>query len=154
MSPARMRNPAAVLDVGTTIQDLVKVSLNAGVPPEIMELAHLRASQINGCSYCVSAGTRDALRHGFSPEKLVAASAWRESPLFTDAERAALALAETATRLSDRADPVPDAVWDEAARHFDEKQLAALVMWIATANFFNRLNVPVRQPADEQPTAA
>jgi hypothetical protein len=74
-------------------------------------------------------------------------AAWREAPYFDDAERAALALAECFTRLADRPDPVPDEVWDEAARHYDEAQLAALVLWIALANVFNRLNVTIRQPA-------
>ena len=76
-------------------------------------------------------------------------AAWRDAPYFTDAERAALALAEAVTRLSDRADPVPDEIWDEAAKHFDEKQLAAIVLWIATTNFFNRINVTTRQPAPQ-----
>ncbi len=72
---------------------------------------------------------------------------WREAPYFTDAERAALALAEAVTRLADRPDPVPDEIWDEAARHYDEQGLAALLLSIATANVFNRLNLPTRQVA-------
>lgn len=86
---------------------------------------------------------------GETEERLFALAAWRETPYFTDAERAALALAESATRLADRADPVPDEVWDEAARHFEEKELAALVLWLATTNFFNRLNATTRQPAPQ-----
>jgi alkylhydroperoxidase family enzyme len=74
-------------------------------------------------------------------------AAWREAPWFTDAERAALALAEAITRLADRPDAVPDPVWDEAARHYDEPQLAALILWIATTNLFNRLNATIREPA-------
>jgi hypothetical protein len=80
-------------------------------------------------------------------ERLFAVSAWREAPYFTDAERAALALSEAMTRLSDSSDPVPDKVWNEAARHYDEKALASLVLWIATTNLYNRVNVTTRQPA-------
>jgi alkylhydroperoxidase family enzyme len=88
-------------------------------------------------------------KNGETDERLFGVAAWRESPYFTDAERAALALAEAATRLADRADPVPDDVWDAAAKHFTEQELAALVLWIATSNFFNRLNVTTRQPAGQ-----
>jgi AhpD family alkylhydroperoxidase len=115
---------------------------------------HLRASQINGCSFCVDYGWEAARKSEAAGRKLFAVSAWRESPLFTEAERAALALAECVTRMSDRPDPVPDAVWDEAARHFDEQQLATLILWISTTNVFNRINVTTRQPAGSwsQPT--
>jgi AhpD family alkylhydroperoxidase len=112
-----------------------------------MELAHLRASQINGCSPCVYSGAISAKKAGESDERLFAVAAWRDTDLFDDAERAALALAESMTRLADRADPVPDEVWDEAARHFDDKQLAGLVLWVATTNLFNRLNATTKQPA-------
>ncbi|MGH9028157.1 MAG: carboxymuconolactone decarboxylase family protein, partial [Acidimicrobiales bacterium] len=107
----------------------------------------LRVSQINGCSFCVEYGWRSARVAGESEERLAAVAAWRDSPRFTDAERTALAFAECVTRLSDRSDPVPDEVWDEASRHYDEKQLSALLLTIATTNVFNRLNVPTRQPA-------
>ena len=112
-----------------------------------MELAHLRASQINGCSPCVYSGAISAKKAGESDERLFAVAAWRETELFSGAERAALALAESMTRLSDRAEPVPDDVWDEAARHFDERALAGLVLWIATTNLFNRINAATKQPA-------
>ena len=108
---------------------------------------HLRASQINGCSACVYSGAIGAKKTGESDERLFAVAAWRETELFDDAERAALALAESMTRLADRADAVPDDVWDEAARYFDEKQLAGLVLWVATTNLFNRLNATTRQVA-------
>ena len=108
---------------------------------------HLRASQINGCSFCCDSGSRHAKAGGETDERLFSVAAWREAPYFTDAERAALALTEAVTRLSDRADPVPDGIWDEAARHYDERGLAALLLMIATTNVFNRLNVPTRQPA-------
>ena len=117
------------------------------MPAATLGLVHLRASQINGCSFCVNSGSKHAKEAGETDERLWAVAAWRESPYFDDAERAALALTESVTRLSDRADPVPDAIWDEAARHYDERQLAALVLWIATTNVFNRVNVATRQPA-------
>ncbi|MFC0008025.1 carboxymuconolactone decarboxylase family protein [Micromonospora siamensis] len=146
----RIPNPAALLpDAVKAINLLYKAAHSAGVPGTTLELAHLRASQINGCSACVDSGARGARKAGETEERLFAVAAWRETPYFTEAERAALALAEAATRLADRSDPVPDAVWDEAARHFGEKELAALVLWIATTNFFNRINATTRQPAPQ-----
>ncbi|MEU7935166.1 carboxymuconolactone decarboxylase family protein [Micromonospora echinofusca] len=147
---ARMQNPATLLpDAVKAINLLYKAAHSAGVPGSTLELVHLRASQINGCSACVDSGARNARKAGETEERLFALAAWRETPYFTDAERAALALAESATRLADRADPVPDEVWNEAARHFEEKELAALVLWLATTNFFNRLNATTRQPAPQ-----
>jgi AhpD family alkylhydroperoxidase len=145
---ARMNNPANVLPESMTgIQSIIDAAQRAGVPRSTMELAHLRASQVNGCSPCVYSGAISAKKAGESDERLFAVAAWRETDLFTDAERAALALAESMTRLADRPDPVPDQVWDEAAKHFDEKQLAGLVLWVATTNLFNRLNATTKQPA-------
>jgi alkylhydroperoxidase family enzyme len=92
---------------------------------------------------------RSLKKSGETDERLFSVAAWRDAPYFTDAERAALALTEAATRLSDRADPVPDEIWDEAARHFDEQKLAALVLAIAVINVWNRLNVTTRQVAGE-----
>ena len=109
------------------------------------ELVHLRASQINGCSVCVDMHAKAARRAGESEERVFAVAAWRETPYFSDAERAALALTEALTRLADRPEPVPDAIWDAAAEHFDEEQLGALVLDIATINLWNRLNVATRQ---------
>ncbi|GGU59587.1 carboxymuconolactone decarboxylase family protein [Streptomyces lavendofoliae] len=145
---ARMTNPARVIpEVMPAIQDLIKAVRKGGVPETVLELVHLRASQINGCGFCVDLGAREARKNGVSDEQLHTVAAWREAPYFSDAERAALALAEAATRLADSSDPVPDAVWDEAADHFDERQLAAIILWVATTNFFNRINVTVKQPA-------
>ncbi|MFI9052208.1 carboxymuconolactone decarboxylase family protein [Streptomyces sp. NPDC053427] len=145
---ARMKNPAVVIpDAMSAILDVVKATRKGGVPETTLELVHLRASQINGCSYCVVGGALSAKKAGETDERLHAVAAWREAPYFTDAERAALALAEAATRLADRSDPVPDAVWDEAARHFDEPQLAALTLMIGVTNLFNRLNVTTQQVA-------
>ncbi|WP_225878350.1 carboxymuconolactone decarboxylase family protein [Spongiactinospora rosea] len=141
-SPARLL-PGAL----TAIQDLLKSTKRGGVPERTLELVHLRASQINGCGFCVHLGARDAKRAGESDERLWAVAAWREAPFFTDAERAALALAEAATRLSDQADPVPDEIWDAMAEHYDEKQIASITMMIAVTNLFNRLNVTTKQVA-------
>jgi AhpD family alkylhydroperoxidase len=110
-----------------------------------MHLVHLRASQINGCSVCVDMHPRLAKKDGETIERLLAVSAWRDVPYFTEAERAALALTEAATRLSDRSDPVPDDVWQEAARHYDPPALASLLLNIGMINFWNRLNVATRQ---------
>jgi len=147
---ARMSNPAALLpDAMKAINGLYKAAHSAGVPAATLELVHLRASQINGCSACVDSGARSAKKNGETDERLFAVVAWRETTYFTDAERAALALAEAATRLADRSDPVPDEIWDDAAKHFTEPELAAIVLWIATTNFFNRLNTATRQPAPQ-----
>lgn len=143
-----MNNPASFLpDAVKGIQSLIKAAHDADVPQATMGLAHLRASQINGCSPCVYGGTLSAKKAGESEERLSLVAAWRETDLFTEAERAALALTEAMTRLPDRSDPVPDEVWDEAARHYDEKQLAGLVLWISITNLFNRVNAATRQPA-------
>jgi AhpD family alkylhydroperoxidase len=147
----RMSNPATILpDASHGIQSLLKATRKGGVPQAVLELVHLRASQINGCSLCVDAGARSAKRAGETDERLFAVAAWREAPYFTDAERAALALTEAVTRLADRADPVPDEIFDEAARHYDEQGLAALILMIGTTNLFNRLNITTRQVAGSQ----
>jgi AhpD family alkylhydroperoxidase len=116
-----------------------------GLPRTLLEITNLRASQINGCSVCVDMHSRALRKLGEKPERIFTVGAWREAPYFTAAERAALALAESASRLSDRADPVPDEIWNEAANHFDETQLAALVMSIGLINLWNRLNAATRQ---------
>jgi AhpD family alkylhydroperoxidase len=145
---ARMKNPAAIIpEAWQAIQSLMSSTEKGGVPPATLALVHLRASQINGCSACVDSGSRSAKKAGESDERLFTVAAWREAPYFTDAERAALALTEAVTRLSDRTDPVPDEIWDEAARHYNDRALAALILMIATTNVFNRLNVATRQVA-------
>ena len=145
---ARMTNPAMVLpDAMQPIQALFEAISKGGVPQSTLELVHLRTSQINGCSACVDAGARSARKAGETDERLSTVAAWREAPYFTDAERAALALAEAATRLADRPDPVPDEVWNAAAAHYGEQELAALVLMIAVTNLFNRLNATTRQVA-------
>ena len=121
------------------------------VPRRTLNLMRLRASQINGCSMCADMHARDLKKEGETDERLWSVASWREAPYFTDAERAALALTEAATRLSDRSDPVPDPIWQEAARHYSEAQLAALVMNVALINFYNRINVSSRQIAGAYP---
>ncbi|MCX4731084.1 carboxymuconolactone decarboxylase family protein [Streptomyces sp. NBC_01363] len=144
---ARIQNPAEILpEALPPVLGLVKAIGKGGLPETTLELVGLRVSQINGCPFCVDGHVRNARKAGESDERLFAVSAWHDAPYFTDAERAALALAEHATRLSDRSDPVPDAIWDEAARHFSEKQLSALVLAIGLTNLFNRVNVTTKQP--------
>ena len=144
---ARMKNPAMVLGAMQPVQALFKAIYGGGVDPATLELVHLRVSQINGCSACVDSGAKAARKAGETEERLATVVAWRESPYFSDAERAALALAEAATRLADRPDPVPDESWDDVADHYDEKQLAAIILMIAVTNLFNRLNATTRQVA-------
>jgi len=147
---ARLNFTAELMpDMVKAVNLLYKSAHSAGLDPVVLELVHLRASQINGCGPCVDSGARAMRKSGQSDDRLFAVPVWRETPYFTDPERAALALAEYATRLADQADAVPDEIWDEAAKHFDEKQLAAIVLWIATTNFFNRINVTTRQPAPQ-----
>lgn len=147
---SRMNNPAMIFP--EAMQSLLALSKSAersGLPHKIIDLVHLRASQINGCSVCVDMHARLAKRKGETDERSFTVAAWRDAPYFTDAERAALALTECVTRLSDRPDPVPDEVYNDAARHFDEKQLGALIISIAVINVWNRLNVTTRQVAGD-----
>ncbi|GAB2942230.1 carboxymuconolactone decarboxylase family protein [Nonomuraea fastidiosa] len=145
---ARMKNPAFVLPGATDgIQQLFKAVHSGGVDQSTLELVHLRASQINGCSSCVDAGVKSARKAGVDEERLATVAAWREAPYFTDEERAALALAEAATRLADRPGAVSDEIWDRAATYFDEKQLAAIILMVGLTNLFNRVNATTRQIA-------
>src|SRR5919106_6843139 len=142
----RMNNPVMV--VPGALQPLLELANSVrevGLSPKTADLVHLRAAQINGCSYCVDMHARDLKEAGETDERLFAVAAWREAPYFSDAERAALALTEAATRLSDRPDPVPDGIWDEASRHYDESALAALLIQIGLINVWNRLNVATKQ---------
>jgi AhpD family alkylhydroperoxidase len=150
----RIPSPAlsvpGVLDALQSLsQAAQEAAKQAGVPQTTVELVSLRASQINGCAVCLDMHTRGAKKAGETDERLFTLAAWRDAPYFTDAERAALALAEAGTRLADQADPVPDAVFDAAAEHYDEPALAALVVSIAAINAWNRLNVVTGQPAGE-----
>ena len=142
----RMESPALSIP-GTldALQALSKAASEAaaaaGVPRTTLELIGLRASQINGCAVCLDMHGRGARKAGETDERLFTLAAWRETPYFTEAERAALALAEAGTRLADRADPVPEELLQEASKHYDEQALAALVVSIAAINTWNRLNV-------------
>ena len=154
MTP-RMTNPALLLP--EALEAVLALSASTGkgdLPPRLTELVMLRASQINGCGVCVDMHTKGARRDGETDERLHAVAAWRDTAYFSGAERAALALAESVTRLSDRPDPVPDEVWDEAARHFGEVALASLLVAIGLINFFNRINVATRQVAGSVPLPA
>jgi AhpD family alkylhydroperoxidase len=143
---ARIKNPAMSLPGAfEALKMLHAVIVKTGIPHTTLELMNLRASQINGCGVCVDMHARALRKMGEKVERIFAVGAWREAPYFTDAERAALALTESASRLSDRADAVPDEVWKEATRHYDEPQLSALVMSIGMINLWNRLNVSTRQ---------
>lgn len=143
-----MDNPAMVVPGAMTALVALSSSVAAtGLPNPLLLLVTLRASQINGCSVCVELHSRELRTAGESAERIAAVAAWRDTPWYSDAERAALALAEAVTRLSDRPEAVSDAVWDEAARHFDATELAGLVVAIAAVNVWNRLNAATRQVA-------
>jgi AhpD family alkylhydroperoxidase len=145
---ARMDTPAlSVPGAFDAMQALATAARRAGLPRTTAELVNLRASQINGCSVCVHMHARDLKKAGESDERIWAVGAWRDAPFFTEAERAALALTEAVTRISDSADPVPDEVFDEAAKHFEEPVLASLILHITLINSWNRLNVATRQVA-------
>ena len=146
----RIENPAvSVPGALPALQGLAGVLRQSTVPETTLALVELRASQINGCSICVDMHSHELVLAGEPAHRIHAVAAWREAPYFTDAERAALALTEAATRIADRPDAVSDEIWDEAARHYDEAQLAALVIAIAVINAFNRINAATRQLTGE-----
>ncbi|MEV0129156.1 carboxymuconolactone decarboxylase family protein [Dactylosporangium sp. NPDC050688] len=148
MSTERMPNPAMLVPGAMdALTALNRAVAGAGVDGRLLALSHLRAGQINGCGPGVAGAAHRARRHGATPQQVDTVAAWRETPWFSDEERAVLALTEAVTRLADRPDPVPDQVWDLAAKHFDQKELAVLLLGIAVTNMFDRLNVPTRQPA-------
>ncbi|HWH93481.1 MAG TPA: carboxymuconolactone decarboxylase family protein [Baekduia sp.] len=147
---ARQANPALALEGALDGLHAVSKAVSRARVPINHELLHLRASQINGCSVCVDMHAKAARKAGESEDRLFAIGAWRETPYFTGAERAALALTEALTRLPDRPDAVPDELWDEVCEHFDEQQRAALVLDIAQINVWNRLNAATRQVVGEE----
>jgi AhpD family alkylhydroperoxidase len=120
-----------------------------GLPAATLELVKIRASQINGCGLCLDMHTKDAAAAGEDPVRLAMVAAWREATVFTEPERAALELAEQGTRIADASGGVPDDVWQNAAKYYDEDQLAALVSQIAVINAFNRMNVMLQMPAGD-----
>jgi AhpD family alkylhydroperoxidase len=119
------------------------------LPAATQDLVRIRASQINGCSFCTDMHTKDAAEAGETSVRLNLVATWREATVFTDAERAALELAEQGTRIADAAGGVTDEAWAHAAKHYDDDQLTALVITISLINAFNRVNVMVRQPAGD-----
>ena len=146
----RMNNPAMIVPGAMgALQKLGAAARRAGVPASTLYLIEVRASQINGCSVCLDMHSRELKAAGEPDERIFMVGAWREAPYFSDAERAALALTEAATRLADRSDPIPDEVWEEAARHYDESELAGLVVAIAAINAWNRINAATRQITGE-----
>jgi AhpD family alkylhydroperoxidase len=145
---ARMKNPVMILpDAMSALFALDAATKNDDLPDVTRKLVHLRASQINGCSLCVDMHSRELRQAGEPDARIFAVAAWRDAPYFTDAERAALSLTEAVTRLCDRPDAVPDEIWDEVARHYDELARAALILQIALINVWNRLNAATRQVA-------
>jgi AhpD family alkylhydroperoxidase len=149
---SRLKNPAVIIPEAMAPLQALGGLLGQleGAPARALTLALIRVSQLNGCAVCLAGSCSTVRGFGESEERIFAVSAWRESAHFTAPERAAFALAEGMTRMSDRSDPVPDAVWDEAARHFPERELAVMVLGIATMNLYNRLNVTTRQGAPER----
>jgi AhpD family alkylhydroperoxidase len=144
----RIKQPAMLVpEAMRAMVALGKSTENCGLSERLLEMIHLRASQINGCALCVDMHAKGLKRGGETDERLYTVAAWRDAPYFTDAERAVLALTEAGTRLADRSDPVPDEIWKEAKQHYGEKQLAAIVIHIAAINAWNRLNVITRQVA-------
>ena len=123
------------------------VAARSGLPQTTKFMVHLRASQINGCSFCAEMHSRELEEAGEDARRIWTVAAWREAPYFSDAERAALELTEAMTRIADRPDPVSDEVWAQAAEHYDEPALAALLIEIAAINVWNRFNVATRTPA-------
>ncbi|MFE2288755.1 carboxymuconolactone decarboxylase family protein [Streptomyces sp. NPDC059443] len=145
---ARMGNPATVVPGAMqALLALGKAVTATGVSERTLELAHIRASQINACGVCLDMHPKIAKKLGETDERIHAIAGWRDTPYFDDAERAALALAEAVTRTADTSNAVPDEVYEEAAKHYDEQQLAALILSISTVNLWNRINLATRQIA-------
>lgn len=140
----RLSNAASSPDAVAGVQQIMKAIYAGGVPPQTLELVHMRASQINGCNACIASGIKSAEKIDLSTERLLALPAWRESALYDNAERAAVELAEVMTHLADHPDAVTDEIWEQAAEHFDERALSALVSMIALTNFFNRVNTTLK----------
>jgi len=156
MSKMRMKNPAAVLpDAWKGIGTLMHAIASAGVAPQTLELVGLRASQINGCSACAVGHFQNLKKSGMADERLASVATWHDTPFFSDAERAALALTETVTRAADHSgELVSDELWAEVTRHFDERQVSAIILQIGALNLFNRINATVREAADRPSWAA
>ncbi|MGW4750793.1 carboxymuconolactone decarboxylase family protein [Streptomyces chartreusis] len=134
------------------INSASKLLADSSLPITIQELVKIRASRINGCGFCTDMHTKDAAEAGETAQRLNLVAAWREAKVFTEAERAALELAEQGTRIADAAGGVTDEAWADAAKHFDEEQLVALISLLGVINAYNRINIINQQPAgDYQP---
>lgn len=145
---SRMQNPAVLVpEAMHALQALGKTSRKRGVPARTLGLIELRARHMNDCSLCVDMHSRELKQSGESDERLFVVAAWRDVPYFTNADRAALALAEAVTRISDRPDPVPYEIWDESCKYYDEIGLSSLLISIAAINVWNRFNVNTKQVA-------
>ena len=148
MAHARMQNPVMMVPGAMKAARALSASAQqSGVPQRTLWLMQLRASQINGCGFCVDMHAKELKNDGDSDERIFSVAAWRETPYFTEAERAALALTEAATRIADRPEAVPDDIWAEVTRHFDEAQRAGLIINIGVINFWNRINAITRTVA-------
>jgi AhpD family alkylhydroperoxidase len=143
-----MPDPAALVPgAAAALTALTTAVTGGGEDGGLLALSRLRASQINGCGRGVAEGVRLARRHGATADQVHTVAAWRETAWFSDEERVALAVTEAVTRLADHPDPVPDRLWDTAAKHFDHRELAALLLTIAVTNAVDRLDVPTRRQA-------
>jgi AhpD family alkylhydroperoxidase len=144
---ARMSHPVMIIpEAMQAMLALGESTKKHGVSETTLELINLRASQINGCSVCVDMHSRNLKKAGETDDRIFGVAAWRDNPSFSNEERAVLGLTEALTRISDRPDPVPDEIWEEAAQHYDQKALASVILAIANINVWNRLNIAVRQP--------
>jgi AhpD family alkylhydroperoxidase len=147
---SRMKNPVLIIpEAMQAMYALNTVVDKSGLPRELVWLVQLRASQINGCAVCLDMHARIMQHGGETDERINAVAAWHDAPYYTDAERAALALTEALTRMADRTDPIPDEVWQPAARQFNEVELSGLILAVSVINVWNRLNVATRQVAGE-----
>lgn len=145
---ARMPHPAFVLEGGAdALAGVGRVVATADLPDSLLQLVSLRASQINGCSWCTVDHARQLAAQGASVEKVNAVAAWRDAPYFSERERVTLEFTEVLTRLADHHDPVSDELWDEITGLFDHREISALVFQIGAINVWNRINAAIRQPA-------
>lgn len=145
-----MANAAGAMEAMRTVEKYVRT---CGIEPKLLELIKIRASQINGCAYCIDMHTKDARAHGETEQRIYALNAWRETPFFTDKERAALAWTESVTLVSET--QVPDDVFELARKHFDEKELINITMAVVAINGWNRLAISFRSvPGTYQPPKA
>lgn len=142
---ARLDGKTAPAELTKALATLGSLPQTYGLPARVAELAHLRVSQINGCAWCLNYGFQNAEAAKITAAEIAQLPGWRELESLSDAERAALDLAEHMTRMGDTSDPVPDPVWNAAAAEFSEQQLSLLVTWIATVNLYNRINITIRR---------